>query len=72
MQIQAQNVWAHRLRINHGPVEALRKVLTLFANLQEQDVFKLAGLGRLHRVQPQTLLLNQGDEVSALLFGVER
>ena len=66
MQIQGQNVWAHRLRINHGPVEALRKVLTLFANLQEQDVFKLAGLGRLHRVQPQTLLLNQGDEVSAL------
>ena len=66
MQIQGQNVWAHRLRINHGPVEALRKVLTLFANRQEQDVFKLAGLGRLHRVQPQTLLLNQGDEVSAL------
>ena len=66
MQIQGQNVWVHRLRINHGPVEALRKVLTLFANLQEQDVFKLAGLGRLHRVQPQTLLLNQGDEVSAL------
>ena len=66
MQIQGQNVWAHRLRINHGPVEALRKVLTLFATLQEQDVFKLAGLGRLHRVQPQTLLLNQGDEVSAL------
>ena len=66
MQIQGQNVWAHRLRINHGPVEALRKVLTLFANLQEQDVFKLAGLGRLHRVKPQTVLLNQGDEVSAL------
>ena len=66
VQIQGQNVWAHRLRINHGPVEALRKVLTLFANLQEQDVFKLAGLGRLHRVQPQTVLLNQGDEVSAL------
>ena len=66
VQIKGQNVWAHRLRINHGPVEALRKVLTLFANLQEQDVFKLAGLGRLHRVKPQTVLLNQGDEVSAL------
>ena len=66
LQIQAQNVWAHRLQINHGPVEALRKVLTLFASLQEQDVFKLAGLGQLHRLQPQTLLLNQGDEVDAL------
>ena len=66
VQIQGQNIWAHRLSINHGPVEALRKVLTLFANLQEEDVFRLAGLGRLHRVQPQTVLLNQGDEVSAL------
>ena len=66
LQIQAQNVWAHRLQINHGPVEALRKVLTLFASLQEQDVFKLAGLGQLHRLQPQTSLLNQGDEVDAL------
>lgn len=66
VQIQGQNVWAHRLRINHEPVEALRKVLTLFAHLQEQDVFKLAGLGQLHRVQPQTVLLNQGDEVPAL------
>ena len=56
-----------QIAINHGPVEALRKVLTLFANLQEQDVFKLAGLGRLHRVQPQTLLLNQGDEVSPFI-----
>ena len=35
MQIQERNVWAHRLRINHGPVEALRKILTLFA-IQER------------------------------------
>ena len=66
VQIQGQNVWAHRLQIDHGPVEALRKVLTLFATLQEQDIYSLARLGRLHRVQPQTVLLNQGDEVSSI------
>ena len=66
VQIKGQNVWAHRLHIDHGPIEALRKVLTLFASLQEQDVVRLARLGRLHRVQPQTVLLNQGDEVSAV------
>jgi bacteriocin-type transport-associated protein len=66
VQIQSQNVWAHRLHTDHAPVEALRKVLTLFSTLQEQDVFKLARLGRLHRVQPQSVLLNQGDEVSAV------
>ena len=66
VQIKGQNVWAHRLHIDHGPIEALRKVLTLFASLQEQDVVTLARLGRLHRVQPQTVLLNQGDEVSAV------
>ena len=65
VQIQGQNVWAHRLHTDHGQVEALRKVLTLFSTLQEQDVFKLARLGRLHRVQPQSVLLNQGDAVSA-------
>ena len=65
VQIQGQNIWAHRLHTDHGPVEALRKVLTLFSTLQEQDVFKLARLGRLHRVQPQSVLLNQGDAVSA-------
>ena len=42
VQIQGQNIWAHRLHTDHGPVEALRKVLTLFSTLQEQDVFKLA------------------------------
>ena len=66
VQIQGQNVWAHRLHTDHAPVEALRKVLTLFSTLQEQDVFKLARLGRLHRVQPQSVLLNQGDQVSAV------
>ena len=66
VQIQGQNAWAHRLHDAHAPVEALRKVLTLFATLQEQDVFTLARLGRVQRVLPQTVLLNQGDEVTAV------
>ena len=66
VQIQGQNAWTHRLQTDHSPLEALRKVLTLFATLQEQDVFTLARLGRVQRVPPQTVLLNQGDEVRAV------
>ena len=65
VQIQDQNAWVHRCHSDHAPVEALRKGLTLFATLQEQDVFTLARLGRLQRVPPETVLLNQGDEVTS-------
>ena len=66
VQIQGQNAWAHRVHTDHSPVEALRKVFTLFSTLQEQDVFTIARLGRVRRVPPQTVLLNQGDEVTAV------
>ena len=66
VQIQGQNAWAHRLHTNHSPLEALRKVFTLFSTLQEQDVFTIARLGRVQHVPPQTVLLNQGDEVKAV------
>ena len=45
VQIKEQNAWAHRLHNESDPVEALRKVLILFANLQEQDVHWLARPG---------------------------
>jgi bacteriocin-type transport-associated protein len=66
VQIEGQNAWTHRLHTDHAPVEALRKGLSLFATLQEQDVFTLARLGRVKRVPPETVLLNQGDEVTAV------
>ena len=66
VQIQGQNAWIHRLQGDRVPYEALRKVLTLFANLEEQDVFKLARIGRIQRLQPETLLINQGDKVPAI------
>ena len=66
VQIKEQNAWAHRLQNVSNPVEALRKVLILFANLQEQDVHWLAGLGHVQRLQPQAVLLNQGDDVPDL------
>ena len=66
VQVQGQNAWVHRLQVGHGSSEALRKVLTLFATLQEKDLVKLARLGQVHRLAPQSVLLQQGDEVSAL------
>ena len=66
VQIQGQNAWAHRLHTNHSPLEALRKVFTLFSSLQEQDLLTIARLSRVQRMPPQTVLLNQGDEVKAV------
>ena len=66
LQIQQQNAWTHRLNSDTAPVEALRKVLLLFAKLREQDVHRLAGLGQVQRLQPNTVLLKQGNTVPAL------
>ena len=66
VQIQGQNAWAHRVHNDHSPVEPLRKVFTLFSTLQEHDVLTIARLGRVQRVPPQAVLLNQGDEVTAI------
>jgi len=66
LQIQAQNIWSHRQPSPPMHAEALRKVLMLFANLQEPDVFLLARLGHLQRVAPQATLMQQGDALSGI------
>lgn len=66
LQIQQQNAWTHRLNSDPAPVEALRKVLVLFAKLHEQDVHRLAGWGQVQRLQPHSVLLQQGQPVQAL------
>ena len=66
VQIQEQNAWAHRLNTDVCPVGALRKVLVLFSRLHEQDVNRLAQLGRVVRLLPNTVLIRQGETVSAL------
>ncbi len=66
IQIQHQNAWVHRVTSAHRTVEALRKVLMLFASLQEQDVHRLASLGKLKSLPPDSELLQQGAEVPAL------
>ena len=66
VQIQRQNAWVHRLTTAPFQWEALRKVLMLFASLEEQDVHRLASLGKLEIVQADSELLQQGAEVPAL------
>ena len=65
-QIQEQNAWVHRLNNAPAPVEALRKVLVLFAQLHEQDVHRLAQLGHVQKLMPDAVLLHQGEPVHAL------
>ena len=66
IQIQEQNAWVHRLNNAPAPVEALRKVLVLFAQLHEQDVHRLAQLGHVQKLMPDAVLLHQGEPVPAL------
>ena len=68
IQIQSQNAWVHRLTPAPFQWEALRKVLMLFASLEEQDVHRLASIGKLEIIQADSELLQQGAEVPALFL----
>lgn len=62
LQIQSQNAWVHRFP---GSVqEPLRKVLVLFADLNEQDVDWLRNLGQLRRLPPGGVLIDEGQQVN--------
>lgn len=64
LQIQSQNAWVHRFPgSGHEP---LRKVLVLFADLNEQDVDWLRNLGQLQRLPPGGVLIDEGQQVSDL------
>jgi len=64
LQVQGQNAWIHRVASNDQ--EPLRKVLVLFAELEEQDVGWLAKIGRLQRLAAGDVLLQEGDDVPNL------
>jgi len=63
-QIQSQNSWIHRF--NASQQEPLRKVLMLFAELNDEDVDWLRQLGQLQRLGPGEVLIDEGDPVPAL------
>ena len=67
-QIQSQNAWIHRYEGPGSDIEPLRKVLILFAELDDQDVDTLARLGSLRRVQPAGTLIQQGQCVPSLFL----
>jgi len=64
LQIQNQNAWVHRFPGSQH--EPLRKVLVLFADLNEQDVDWLRNLGQLQRLPPGGVLIDEGQQVSDL------
>ena len=67
-QIQSQNAWIHRYEGPGEEIEPLRKVLVLFAELNDQDVNTLARLGSLRRISPGDVLLHQGQEVPSMFL----
>ena len=67
-QIQSQNAWIHRYEGPGGDIEPLRKVLILFAELDDQDVDTLARLGALRRVHPAGTLIQQGQQVPSIFL----
>ena len=67
-QIQSQNAWIHRYEGPGEEIEPLRKVLVLFAELNDQDVNTLARLGSLRRISHGDVLLHQGQEVPSMFL----
>jgi len=67
-QIQSQNAWIHRYEGPGEDIEPLRKVLVLFAELDDQDINTLARIGSLRRIQPGGILLQQGDDVPSVFL----
>lgn len=66
MQITSQNAWIHRFSEMNQDIEPLRKVLVLFAGLDDQDVNCLSKLGSLNRIAPNGVLIEQGAAVESL------
>ena len=66
LQISSQNAWIHRFSEASKDIEPLRKVLVLFAGLEDQDVNALSNLGVLKRIPPNDVLIRQGEAVDSL------
>ncbi|HGY5556797.1 MAG TPA: cyclic nucleotide-binding domain-containing protein [Prochlorococcus sp.] len=66
LQVQGQNAWIHRVVSNDQ--EPLRKVLVLFAELEEKDIGWLARTGKRKRLLPGDVLLKEGDDVPSIFL----
>lgn len=67
-QIQSQNAWIHRYEGPGEEIEPLRKVLVLFAELDDRDINLLGRIGSLRRIQPGEILLQQGHQVPSVFL----
>ena len=67
-QIQNQNAWIHRYEGPGEEIEPLRKVLVLFAELDDLDINLLGHVGSLRRIQPGDILLQQGHQVPSIFL----
>lgn len=65
-QIQSQNAWIHRYQGAGEEIEPLRKVLILFAELDDRDINILGSIGSIRRIKPGTTLLHQGQNVLSI------
>ena len=67
-QIKNQNAWIHRYEGPGDEIEPLRKVLVLFAILNDLDIDQIAKIGVLRRIPPGGVLLKQAEEVSSIFL----
>ena len=65
-QIQDQNALIHTF--SGSIVEPLRKVLTLFSDLEESDVNWISNNSVLYRLQPDEILIRQGESIPELFL----
>ena len=67
-QIKNQNAWIHRYEGPGEDIEPLRKVLVLFAVLNDLDVDQIATLGSLRRIAPGGTLIEQGEKIPSVFL----
>ncbi|MAR06905.1 MAG: hypothetical protein CL862_07370 [Cyanobium sp. NAT70] len=68
LQIKSQNLFIHRFNHEENSIDPLRKALILFTSLNENDLYTLAKIGTLRRIQPGDTLIKQGDPVISLFI----
>ncbi|QNJ21129.1 bacteriocin-type transport-associated family protein [Synechococcus sp. A18-25c] len=67
-QIINQNAWIHRYEGSGAEIEPLRKVLVMFAELNDIDLDQIATMGSLRRVPAGGILLKQEEEVASIFL----
>jgi len=64
LQITSQNEWIFQLENSSHLVQPIRKVLTFFSGLEEEDIYMISEIGELIRLRDGEVLIKEGQDLS--------